>query len=121
MRTKIFNPEDDEHVKNAGKNEELVKEKFWPKLKKISAEVPFVLESVAMYYAARDPKVPMHAKAVALGALAYVILPLDLVPDFIAGLGYVDDAAAVFAAYKAISEHVTDEHHEKAKLKMLGL
>jgi uncharacterized membrane protein YkvA (DUF1232 family) len=47
---------------------------------------------VALWIAARDPRVPWHAKAVAAGVAAYALSPIDLIPDFIPVLGYLDDA-----------------------------
>ena len=46
---------------------------------------------VALYLAARDPRVPWYAKAVAACVAAYAFSPIDLIPDFIPVLGYLDD------------------------------
>ncbi|AHF83552.1 membrane protein [Rhizobium leguminosarum bv. trifolii WSM1689] len=46
---------------------------------------------VALWLAARDPRVPWHAKAVAGAVAAYALSPIDLIPDFIPILGYLDD------------------------------
>jgi uncharacterized membrane protein YkvA (DUF1232 family) len=46
---------------------------------------------VALYIAGRDPRTPWHAKAVAIAVAAYAISPIDLIPDFIPILGYLDD------------------------------
>lgn len=67
-----------------------------------------------MYYCALDSKTPLWAKGIAFGALAYFISPVDTIPDSIVGLGFLDDAAIITVAFKAISDNVTDEHHEKA-------
>ena len=50
---------------------------------------------VALYVAGRDPRTPWHAKAVALAVVAYAISPIDLIPDFIPVLGYLDDLIIV--------------------------
>lgn len=50
---------------------------------------------VALWLAARDPRVPWHAKAVAGAVAAYALSPIDLIPDFIPVLGYVDDLLIV--------------------------
>ena len=47
--------------------------------------------SRALYLAARDPRVPWYAKAVAALVAAYAVSPIDLIPDFIPVLGYLDD------------------------------
>jgi uncharacterized membrane protein YkvA (DUF1232 family) len=49
----------------------------------------------ATYLAARDPRVPWYAKAVALGVAAYALSPIDLIPDFIPVIGYLDDLIIV--------------------------
>lgn len=50
---------------------------------------------VALWLAARDPRVPGHAKAVAGVVAAYALSPIDLIPDFIPVLGYLDDLLIV--------------------------
>jgi uncharacterized membrane protein YkvA (DUF1232 family) len=45
----------------------------------------------ALYLAARDPRVPWYAKALAAATVAYALSPIDLIPDFIPVLGYLDD------------------------------
>ena len=49
----------------------------------------------ALYFAARDPRVPWYAKAVAGCVVAYALSPIDLIPDFIPVLGYLDDLIIV--------------------------
>jgi len=50
---------------------------------------------VALWFAARDPRVPWHSKAVAGTVAAYALSPIDLIPDFIPVLGYLDDLLIV--------------------------
>ncbi|MYZ50502.1 YkvA family protein, partial [Propylenella binzhouense] len=50
---------------------------------------------VALWIAARDPRVPWYAKATAATVAAYALSPIDLVPDFIPVLGYLDDLIIV--------------------------
>ena len=50
---------------------------------------------VALWLAARDARVPWHAKAVAGAVAAYALSPIDLIPDFIPILGYLDDLLIV--------------------------
>jgi uncharacterized membrane protein YkvA (DUF1232 family) len=49
----------------------------------------------ALYLAARDPRVPWYAKALALTVAAYAFSPIDLIPDFVPVLGYLDDLLIV--------------------------
>ena len=53
------------------------------------------LDVVALWLAARDPRVPWYAKAVAGAVAAYALSPIDLVPDFIPVIGYLDDLIIV--------------------------
>jgi len=50
---------------------------------------------LALWIAARDPRVPWYAKALAMAAAAYALSPLDLIPDFVPVLGYLDDLLIV--------------------------
>jgi uncharacterized membrane protein YkvA (DUF1232 family) len=50
---------------------------------------------VALWLAARDPRVPWYAKAVAGAVAAYALSPIDLIPDFVPVLGYLDDLLIV--------------------------
>ena len=49
------------------------------------------VDTVALYFACRDPRTPWHAKLVTAAVVAYALSPLDLIPDFIPVLGYMDD------------------------------
>jgi uncharacterized membrane protein YkvA (DUF1232 family) len=48
----------------------------------------------------KDPRITLAPKLVVLGALAYVVLPTDLVPDFVPGLGQADDVAVLLAGLR---------------------
>lgn len=50
---------------------------------------------LALWLAARDPRVPCHAKAVAAAVAAYALSPIDIIPDFIPVLGYLDELIVV--------------------------
>ena len=50
---------------------------------------------IALWIAARDPRVPWYAKALAMAIAAYALSPIDLIPDFIPVLGYLDDLVIV--------------------------
>jgi uncharacterized membrane protein YkvA (DUF1232 family) len=52
-------------------------------------------DAVAVSLAVRDPRVPWYAKAVGVCVVAYALSPIDLIPDFIPVLGYVDDLVLV--------------------------
>ena len=77
-------------------------------------------EVYAMVYAARDPRVPWYAKALALAVVAYALSPIDLIPDFIPVLGYLDDLlilpAGVLAVRALIPAQVMAECRARAAL-----
>ncbi len=97
------------------RNEDQVREKFFPKLARVMASVPFAEDLVAAYYCAFDRNTPMKAKGILFGALAYFILPIDVVPDFILGLGFTDDMAVLLAAFNVVRTHVTKAHRDRAR------
>ena len=96
-------------------NEKIVSEGFVEKAKRTLGRVPFTDEAVAAYYCATDEATPSRVRITLMAALAYFIVPLDAVPDFIAMLGFTDDAAVFWAAWRAVQGHVTDQHREKAR------
>ena len=89
-------------------DEALVNEGFWDKLRKTLGRVPFIEDALAAYYCATDGKTPLYVKAVLMGALAYFIVPIDVIPDFIPGLGFTDDAAILATAISQKSRRQLD-------------
>ncbi|MFC1987026.1 YkvA family protein [Chloroflexota bacterium] len=75
-------------------------------------------ETYALYLACKDPRVPWYAKVFMAAIVAYALSPIDLIPDFIPVLGYVDDLiiipAGVFLALRMIPREVLGECREKA-------
>jgi uncharacterized membrane protein YkvA (DUF1232 family) len=72
----------------------------------------------ALYLAARDPRVPWYAKAVALAVAAYALSPIDLIPDFIPVVGHLDDVIIVplgiVLAVRLIPAELLAEHRAAA-------
>jgi uncharacterized membrane protein YkvA (DUF1232 family) len=77
------------------------------------------IETTAIYLAARDPRTPWYAKVIAMGTVAYALSPLDLIPDFVPVLGYLDDLfivpGGIALALKLIPPRVMEEAREKAR------
>lgn len=92
-----------------------VEHDFWAKLRRNISRVPFLEEAIAAYYCAIDSRTPLQVKAVLFGALAYFVLPIDLVPDIIAVLGFTDDAAVLYAAIRTVLPHITGDHRASAR------
>ena len=80
------------------------------------------LETWAVYLAYRDPRTPWYARFFALCVVGYALSPIDLVPDFIPVLGYLDDLILVplglALAIKMIPGPVLDECRDKARQDM---
>src|SRR5471032_1709223 len=101
-------------------DEKIVRDGFWQKTRQTLGRVPFTEDAVAAFHCATDSTTPLPIRVTLFGALAYFVMPFDVIPDFILGLGYTDDPAVLFAAYKAASAHITEAHREKARLAAQG-
>ena len=102
-------------------NEQKVDKGFWPKIRKVAARIPFATEVLSVWYCAKDEDTPLAAKGMMLAALAYFVLPTDAVPDFIAGLGYTDDAAVFTALMAIVGKNLKPQHRAAAKQAVEGL
>ena len=91
-----------------------VQRRFWPTLKRAMRQVPFSRDVVAAYYCAMDPTTPLRTRGILLGALAYFVMPFDLIPDVLAMVGFSDDIAVLTAALAAISGQIKEKHYIKA-------
>ena len=73
----------------------------------------------AVWLAAHDPRTPWHAKALALAVAAYAFSPIDLIPDFVPVLGYLDDLilvpAGLWLVLRMIPPQVLAEHRAAAE------
>ncbi len=84
----------------------------------------FKAEAYALYLAARDPRTPWYARLLVAGIVAYVLSPIDLIPDFVPILGYLDDLILVplgiVLALRLIPRHVFEECRVRAEEAMQG-
>jgi uncharacterized membrane protein YkvA (DUF1232 family) len=75
-------------------------------------------EITTLYLAARDPRTPWYAKAIIAGVVAYALSPIDLVPDFIPILGYLDDLlllpVGIYLALQLIPGEVLTDARRRA-------
>ena len=97
------------------KDREGVRRRFWRKLKRVAARLPFAEELLAAYYCAFDRQTPRHVQAALLGAIAYFILPFDFITDVLPVLGFTDDAAVLATALRMVASHVMPEHRDAAR------
>ncbi len=99
----------------ASEKEARVRARFWPTVKKALRHIPFMEEVVASYFAMLDPKTPAKSRLILIAALAYFVSPFDAVPDFMFGLGFVDDASILMAAFAAVRSSIRDDHRQAAR------
>src|SRR6476619_284512 len=97
------------------KYRESVRRRFWIKLKRVIAKLPFAEDLLAAYYCAFDKQTPRHVQGALLGAIAYFVLPFDFVPDMLPVLGFTDDAAILATAIRLVASHIRPEHREAAR------
>lgn len=86
---------------------------FWNKVKKLGKKV--LKPALQLYYVMKESSTPIDTKGLIIGALGYLILPIDLIPDFIPAAGYTDDLAALLAVVKMCKEHITPEIERKVR------
>lgn len=96
-------------------NEQRVRRGFWPTLRRAARHVPFSEELVAAYYCALDRRTPMRVRAMLLGALAYFVLPTDMVPDLLAGIGFTDDVTVLLGVLGVVRAHISEDHRTAAR------
>lgn len=97
------------------KREQTIKDKLWKKLGDTAARIPFIDEVAAAYYCALDPETPHKVRGILLAALAYFILPLDVIPDFLIGFGLTDDITVLTVAFTAIKGNIKESHRVAAR------
>ena len=90
---------------------------FWKKLKHLASNVgsKVLYPALQLYFLLQAKDVPMKAKTLIVGALGYLILPADLVPDFIPALGFTDDLTALMVALRTLNKYLTPDINARAK------
>jgi uncharacterized membrane protein YkvA (DUF1232 family) len=71
--------------------------------------------ALELYFIMTSGRTPLWAKATAVGALAYFILPFDAVPDWLPGVGYGDDIAVMLGALRSLRQYTTKDIQDRAK------
>jgi uncharacterized membrane protein YkvA (DUF1232 family) len=102
-------------ARRAQRDEATVRGGFWAKLRRVAARLPFAEDLLAAYYCAFDYQTPVQVKAALMGALAYFVLPFDIVPDVMPLLGFTDDAAILATALRMVATHLRPQHREAAR------
>ncbi len=107
--------EEMEHIRRSMQDERRLGMAVLALIKRAAKRIPFASDALSAWYCATDAATPTRVKGILLAALAYFILPFDVVPDIIPILGFTDDAAVIAAALTAVAGSITDEHRAKAR------
>ena len=96
---------------------------FWRKMKNSvkKAGEEIAVMGIKSWLAMADSNTSVRHKAILGGALAYFVLPTDMVPDVLAGVGFTDDMAALTLAANSVGNAITDEHEERAREKLSSM
>lgn len=88
-------------------------------IKKAGEEIAVM--GIKSWLAMADSNTSVRHKAILGGALAYFVLPTDMVPDVLAGVGFTDDMAALTLAANSVGNAITDEHEAQAREKLSSM
>jgi uncharacterized membrane protein YkvA (DUF1232 family) len=84
-------------------------------MRRLARSLPFAEDVLAAYVCVRDPATSRRVKLILLAALAYLVMPVDGIPDFLPVLGFSDDAAMIAAALAAVRGAITEDHRAQAR------
>jgi uncharacterized membrane protein YkvA (DUF1232 family) len=104
-----------EAMRRATRDENRLLSEAFDLIRRLARRIPFAEDALALYYCARDPMTETRIKLIVLAALAYLVLPMDAVPDLLPFLGFTDDAAVIATAIAAVRGSVTELHRRKAR------
>lgn len=95
-------------------------EKLWNKISSVAKNLgkKTMWYVLLLYYTLQSDEVSLGNKAIIMGALGYLILPIDLIPDVVPVLGLTDDVAAITLAYDTVKASITPEIERKAAQKL---
>jgi uncharacterized membrane protein YkvA (DUF1232 family) len=97
--------------------EEISSVTFWRKLRGMVmvAGHKTLFSSLVLFNCLKDRDTPAWARGVIVGALGYLILPTDLIPDVLPGAGYGDDWSTIVAALGIVAAYIKETHKLRAK------
>ncbi len=110
-----FSQDEIDAMRRAARDEEKVGSDLFALLRKVGRRIPFAEDALAAWFCATDPATDRKVKLVLVGALAYFVMPADLVPDILPLIGFSDDAAVITAAVAAVARSIRPDHRERAR------
>ena len=84
----------------------------------LKAGKPIIEKALQLFYAAQSPDTPAWARRVVYGALTYLVLPIDAIPDYLPAVGFSDDLGVITAALATIASYITPEIKAKSQAKL---
>lgn len=89
---------------------------FWQKLRHYAQKIGLNLANMLLllYFALRDEDTPWSSKILISAALGYFVLPTDILPDLLPGLGFTDDASMILLVLNEVSGYIKPDHREQA-------
>ena len=112
---KPFTPDEIAEMRRLARNEAGLLAEVMAMMRRLGRMLPFAEDVLAAWVCVRDPATSNRVRFILLAALAYFVLPLDSVPDFIPVLGFTDDAAVIATALAAVRGAIRDEHRAEAR------
>ncbi|MBB99938.1 MAG: hypothetical protein CML67_10435 [Rhodobacteraceae bacterium] len=106
---------DPEYLGPEEERERKVRARIFDVARKAAGQIPFMEDVIAAYYCALDPATPSRVRGAILAALAYFVMPLDMIPDVLLGVGFTDDASVLMGVLALVRAHVRDEHLDAAR------
>lgn len=103
------------------RKEATVRRKFWRTFRRAAGQVPFAEDVVAGFYCALDRETPPRVRGILLAALAYFVMPIDVIPDFLAGFGFTDDVTVLLAALTAVKANIRPAHRLAAREALMNV
>ncbi|MCP8940146.1 YkvA family protein [Alsobacter sp. SYSU M60028] len=108
-------PEEVEEIRRSMRDEKRLFDDVRALLRRVGRKLPFAEDVLAAYYCALDPATERRVKLTILAALAYFVMPFDVLPDLLPLIGFTDDAAVIATAIATVAGAIKPEHRERAK------
>jgi uncharacterized membrane protein YkvA (DUF1232 family) len=106
--------------RRSDRQEHRIRAAFWRTARRAAQAIPFMEDVVAGYYCAFDPATPRRVRLILVGALAYFVLPTDVMPDFLPLVGFTDDVTVLLTALGTVAGHITPTHRAAARAALVG-
>jgi uncharacterized membrane protein YkvA (DUF1232 family) len=101
-------------MRRLARDEERLGAQLFGLLKRAARHVPFARDALAAWHCARDPATPTRVKVVLISAIAYFVMPVDMLPDLAPLIGFTDDAAVIMTALATVAGAIKPEHRAAA-------